>query len=518
MSSFFCRQGHQNPEGSNFCRVCGDSLMGVSSSAFGGLPAALQPGSRLRDRYIIRNVLGEGGFGRTYLIEDTGRFDERLVLKEFLPSVKGTAALQKAVELFQREAVTLYRLKHDQIPKFWEIFQANSRLFLVEDFIEGRTYEALLNERIRNSDVFSETEVLHLFRDLLPVLDYLHQEGIIHRDISPDNIILSSKLEQPVLIDMGAAKQTMLNATTTITATSAPRPTVIGKSGYAPDEQMRLGLVAPYSDLYALAVTAIVLMTGKPPNQLLDQRTLAWNWEEHIQIHPTFSTVIKRMLAPRPDQRFQSAAAALQALSSLLPGAARTDISNPLPAVNTAVTTTHAPSPSPPPTYANQTQSGANYLIQTASAAPIANNSGSGGLLDGARVVPAGVKGWSWSAFLCGPIWGVSNEVWLSLLFTPVHLFAYSILPLVTAFAMGDAVNKGEFIGFFVLMVIAVVPAILALPLGLKGNEWAWRNRRWSSVEQFKNHQRKWAIKCLRILSACCFLWFLLCLLIYSSS
>ncbi|MEM9949201.1 MAG: hypothetical protein AAF810_24470, partial [Cyanobacteria bacterium P01_D01_bin.36] len=272
-------------------------------------------------------------------------------------------------------------------------------------------------------------------------------------------------------------------------------------------------------DLYALAVTAIVLMTGKPPNQLLDQRTLAWNWEEHIQIHPTFSTVIKQMLAPRPDQRFQSAAAALQALSSLLPGAAKTDISNPLPAVNTVVSTTHAPGSISPPAFANQAQAGgASYFVQAASPAPIANNSGSGGILDGSVAVPADVKGWSWSAFLCGPIWSVSNKVWLSLVFTPVHLFAYLLLPLVAAFAMGDAVSKDEFIGIFALVVIAAVPALLAIPLGLKGNEWAWRSRRWSSVEQFKDHQRKWAIKWLKILSACCFLWFLLCLLIYSSS
>lgn len=449
MSSVSCSQGHQNPDGANFCLACGESLRGVGTSSI-NVPPTLQPGKLLRERYVIRDELGEGGFGRTYLVEDTGRFNERLVLKEFAPSVKGTSALQKAVELFQREAVTLYQLQHPQIPKFWEIFQAESRLFLVEDFIEGQTYESLLNERIRRGECFSETEVLKLFRDLLPVISYIHRQGVIHRDIAPDNIILSSRNGLPILIDMGAAKQTVINVTA-VQSTSAPRATTIGKTGYAPDEQVRLGIVAPYSDLYALAVTAIVLMTGKQPHQLLDQYTMKWNWEQQIKLNPIFTQVLNRMLAPRTDQRFQSADEVLQALAPLLNISSTTPISIPSTTPDYVI-----PSPTP------------NFITPTPTPVPPAfvNNSGSGKIFDNSVPVPAEIKGWNWGAFLLGFFWSIGNKVW---------------------------------IGF--LCLIPYVGFVMAIVLGIKGNEWAWKSRRWASIEQFKANQRGWAIAGLVVAS-----------------
>lgn len=305
------RCGSQNLADSRFCTNCGNSLQQTHPHS------GLIPGTRLRDRYIIGRVLGQGGFGRTYLAQDTGRFNEPIAIKEFTPSVQGTQAFQKAEELFQREAATLHRLQHPQIPRFWELFEYNKRLFLVEDYIEGDTYQSLLNQRLQQGTGFSEIEIIQLFRQLLPVLSYLHRQGVIHRDISPDNIILSAKMGVPVLIDMGGVKQAAIDVATQVASSensSGSMGTRLGKVGYAPDEQLRMGIVAPHSDLYALAVTALVLMTGQQPPQLIDPYTMNWTWKQYLKLSPHLSNILNRMLANEPYRRFQSAEEILKML------------------------------------------------------------------------------------------------------------------------------------------------------------------------------------------------------------
>ncbi|MCL6436100.1 MAG: protein kinase, partial [Leptolyngbyaceae cyanobacterium HOT.MB2.61] len=153
-------------------------------------------GKTLSSRYRVLRELGQGGFGRTYLAEDINRFHEPCVLKEFAPQVQGSRDLQKAEELFEREAGILYQLQHPQIPRFRELFRAEfqgrGRLFLVQDYVEGPTYQAILRSRQSQGFCFSETEVTQLLFQLLPVLTYIHERGVIHRDISPDNLIWRS--------------------------------------------------------------------------------------------------------------------------------------------------------------------------------------------------------------------------------------------------------------------------------------------------------------------------------------
>ncbi|NJN38882.1 MAG: protein kinase [Acaryochloridaceae cyanobacterium CSU_3_4] len=347
MTQITCRScGRENSSQSRFCQYCGTSMLrppiessvNSETSPLGNAEATpsageqeetdnvyvpLPPGTRLRDRYVIQQQLGQGGFGRTYRAEDTGRFNEIIVLKELTPSVQGTYALKKAEELFQREAATLHRLEHPQIPRFWEIFTAQKRLFLVEDFAAGLTYQQVLEGYQQEGRTFNEMEVTQLFRDLLPVLSYLHGQGVIHRDISPDNIILRHKDGLPILIDLGGVKQVAMDVATEVahqyrSAGASTGGTRLGKIGYAPDEQMRLGLVAPHSDLYALAVTALVLMTGQPPQQLQDPQSLEWLWQQQLSLSPNFANVLNKMLAPRPVDRYQSATEVIQALNTQL--------------------------------------------------------------------------------------------------------------------------------------------------------------------------------------------------------
>lgn len=276
------------------------------------------------DRYRIERELGHGGFGRTYLAVDLNRFNEPCVLKEFAPQVQGTYALEKAEELFEREAGVLYKLQHPQIPRFRELFRfqqgGKGHLFLVQDYVEGQTYRALLEARRLQGLRFTEGEATQLLLQILPVLEYIHSHGVIHRDISPENMMLRGADGLPVLIDFGGVKQVAATVESQFNQPNnnggtAPMPTRLGKMGYAPHEQMQRGIVAPNSDLYALGATLLVLLTGKEPNSLIDNQTLAWKWRQELNLGPTLGAVLDKMLAYWPGDRYQSAAEVLQALT-----------------------------------------------------------------------------------------------------------------------------------------------------------------------------------------------------------
>ncbi len=268
-------------------------------------------GTVLQNRYRIIQILGQGGFGRTYLAEDQRRFNELCAIKELTSTAKEALAWEKAQELFHREAAILYQIEHPQVPKFRERFEQDQRLFLVEDYVAGQTYRTLLAERQAVGQTFAEAEVLQLIKLLLPVLEHIHSRGIIHRDISPENIILRDSDAKPVLIDFGVVKEL---ATRLRSPENTMPETTVGKLGYSPSEQMQTGGAYPSSDLYALAVSAIVLLTGKEPKDLFDENQLTWNWQQWVKVSPRFTLVLNRMLNHIPSDRYQSAASVSQAL------------------------------------------------------------------------------------------------------------------------------------------------------------------------------------------------------------
>jgi serine/threonine protein kinase len=267
------------------------------------------PNTILQNRYYIVKTIGQGGFGRTYLAQDRDRFNELCVLKEYSPAQMGTYAMEKSKELFEREAQVLYQLDHPQIPKFRASFAEDKRLFLVQDYVEGKTYSDLLKERLKNKQAFTEAEVIQLMQQMLPILEHIHSKGIIHRDISPDNIILRNSDKLPVLIDFGVVKQGVDESG------QISKATTVGKVGYSPNEQLQTGQVFPNSDLYALAVSCVVLMTGKKPQNLFDQNTMTWQWHQWLPaLTPWFGNLLNRMMSLRPNNRFQSATEVLQQL------------------------------------------------------------------------------------------------------------------------------------------------------------------------------------------------------------
>ncbi|BAZ88826.1 protein kinase [Raphidiopsis curvata NIES-932] len=279
-------------------------------------------GKTLSDRYVIIRQIGQGGFGRTYLAEDMNRFREYCVLKEFSPVVQTPEAVKKAQELFEREATVLYQLEHPQIPRFRELLPINLEgkeyLFLVQDYVQGITYSSLLNTQQQQGLKFSETAVRQLLEQILPVLQYIHSMGVIHRDISPDNLILRSSDQLPVLIDFGGVKQIAANLASQYYQSGQNTPssgTLLGKVGFAPSEQMQTGLVYPHSDLYALAVTVLVLLTGKMPQEIIDTQTLQWQWRREVRLSPLLGQVLDRMLSYKPGDRYQTASQVLDALN-----------------------------------------------------------------------------------------------------------------------------------------------------------------------------------------------------------
>jgi serine/threonine protein kinase len=274
--------------------------------------ALLREGTILSDRYRVIEQIGRGGFGRTYLAEDTQRYRELCVLKEFAPQVEDERELRKAEELFEREAGILYKLKHDRIPKFEALLKTRidgkKSLFLVQEYIEGENYWDLLQKRGK----LSETEVAKLIWELLDVLEYIHEQNLIHRDISPDNLIRRELDEKPVLIDFGCVKI----AANAVSRSIGNSVTIIGKKGYASEEQMRNGQAFPCSDLYSLAATAIVLLSGKQPEELYDSHKGVWRWEEEVQVSASLKKLLNKMLAFRPRDRYQSVTKVRQVLEA----------------------------------------------------------------------------------------------------------------------------------------------------------------------------------------------------------
>ncbi|MDT9277717.1 MAG: SUMF1/EgtB/PvdO family nonheme iron enzyme, partial [Limnospira sp. PMC 737.11] len=275
---------HINPEGSQFCQKCGSKL-------------------RLVERYYAKSILGQGGFGRTFLaVDDFKPSKPPCVIKQFLPQAQGTATLEKAAQLFDQEAQRLELLgKHSQIPELLAYFTADNRQYLIQEFIEGET----LQQELDNQGAFTENQIISLLKDLLPVLDFVHQNQVIHRDIKPDNIIRRASDNKLVIVDFGASKQVRR---TSLSVTG----TVIGSAEYwAPEQAM--GKPQYGSDLYSLGVTCLYLLTQVSPSDLYDPLEAEWVWRDYEyfndnQVSDKLGKILDRLVETVFKKRYQSVA------------------------------------------------------------------------------------------------------------------------------------------------------------------------------------------------------------------
>lgn len=273
----------------------------------------------LADRYIPVKLLGQGGFGAAFLAYD--RYKPKMpkcVVKQFQPSGDLDAhELAIAQNLFQREAVVLEELgyKHPQIPDLYAFFTpivpsinrtANKQYFyLAQEFIDGQDLETELEAKGK----FSEAEVTEVLTEILKILEFVHENNTIHRDIKPSNI-MRNKDGLLYLLDFGAVKQVAVGGG------NNKKSTGVYSMGFAPPEQMSGSQVYPSTDIYALAVTCINLLTGKYAEELYDSFNNSWKWHGFApQTSDRLIKVLDKMLLPSPSQRFQSATDALEALA-----------------------------------------------------------------------------------------------------------------------------------------------------------------------------------------------------------
>ena len=263
--------------------------------------APLRDGVILNNRYQIVKQIGRGDRGRRYLSEDIHRYRELCVLQEFGNWVQNDRQLQKAVTLFEQQAGILSRIAHPQIPRLDPLLQTvidgRRSLFIVRQHVEGTSYWQLLQDRGK----LTETEVNSMLREVLAILNYIHTSRLVHGNISPHNIILRDSDCRSVLINFSCIKA-LTNAVSPVTHSTK----LVTDPDYCPDEQIRHNRATVCSDLYSLAVTTLVLLTGKPPQELYDSHQQKWNWSD-VKVSSDLRKVLNKMLAPKPCDRYQSA-------------------------------------------------------------------------------------------------------------------------------------------------------------------------------------------------------------------
>ena len=237
----------------------------------------LKPGTQLLGgHYTIVGFLNSGGFGITYLAKDS--LDRTVVIKECFPNAlcRRSTSLVRArsrkhqgdfrgfVESFMVEAKSLARLVHPNIVGVHQVFEDNDTAYMAIDFIDGRDLHDILDS---TDQAFTPAEIVTMLKKMLSAVEFIHQVGILHRDISPDNVLID-KSGNPILIDFGAASEQVVRATRVLTGRR------VIKEGYSPQEFYLSGAEqSPASDLYSLGATFYHVITGQAPAE--SQRRLA---------------------------------------------------------------------------------------------------------------------------------------------------------------------------------------------------------------------------------------------------
>ncbi|MCR5121469.1 MAG: serine/threonine protein kinase, partial [Ruminococcus sp.] len=246
----------------------------------------MMPGSILEERYIVGKVIGYGGFGVTYIGWDC-LLETKVAIKEYLPSEFSTRVIgQTEVTVFsgdkQEQFADGLRKFTDEakklakyhslngIVKIFDSIETNNTAYIIMELLEGET----LAEMLKREERFSENKTMEMMIPIIESLDLIHNDGIIHRDIAPDNIFVTTSGEVK-LIDFGAARYA--------TTTHSRSLTVIIKPGYSPEEQYRSrGDQGPHTDVYAVAATMYKMLTGVTPPDALERRALFENKKKDI--------------------------------------------------------------------------------------------------------------------------------------------------------------------------------------------------------------------------------------------
>ena len=309
----------ERPEGEEPCPCCGFDLEENAKK----YPVALRAGTVLNNRYIVGRVLGQGGFGITYLAWDT-KLEAKMAIKEFMPGelatrVGGTTvsvmaeskteAFSYGAERFQEEARTLAKfIGNPNIAGVSDCFDENDTSYFVMDYIEGISFKTYI---ANHGGKISVEDALNVMIPILRALTAVHAEGFIHRDVTPDNIYIT-KDGAVKLLDFGSARYSIGDKSKSLD--------VILKVGYAPKEQyIRRSRQGPFTDVYSCAACFYAAITGfLPPESLerMDRDELVPISQLGIEIPEYLDKAILKGLAVQPEDRFQSAAEFLGAIEN----------------------------------------------------------------------------------------------------------------------------------------------------------------------------------------------------------
>jgi tetratricopeptide (TPR) repeat protein len=270
-------------------------------------------GSTLVGRYQIISHLGGGGFGETFIASDTHLpGSPQCVVKKLKPQANDPVTLETARRLFDTEAQVLFRLgTHDRIPQLLAYFEEHEEFYLVQEFIEGSD----LSLEIIPEKPVPQDQVIALLEEILTILEFVHQQKVIHRDVNPYNILRRRSDGKLILIDFGAVKQIV---TQVVSPNNHTKFTVaIGTPGYIPSEQAQ-GNPKFSSDVYAVGILGIQALTGLSPEELeKDAETCEIIWRHRTSVSEDFAKVLDKMVCYDFRQRYSSASVALQALKEL---------------------------------------------------------------------------------------------------------------------------------------------------------------------------------------------------------
>ena len=297
------------------CPLCGFSL-----ESYDRAPRCIRLGSILKERYLIGRVLGEGSFGITYIGRDM-LLDQIVAIKEYFPinhvsrdmleeeSDTGNTvyvyagdedeSYKNGLEKFYNEAKILAKFHGIAgVVSVINFFYANGTAYLVMEYVDGIT----LKEYIKEHGPIAGERVLQMIHPVIKALSAIHKTGIIHRDISPDNILVNQK-EELVLIDFGSARAERQTMTQSMT--------VLFKRGYTPEEQYRgRGNWGAWSDVYSLCATMYFMLTGIVPNESIERMIhddiKLLRDMPHIRLSATEEDAIMRGMAVKANRRFQS--------------------------------------------------------------------------------------------------------------------------------------------------------------------------------------------------------------------
>jgi serine/threonine protein kinase, bacterial len=286
----------KNPTDAFLCQACGARLL-------------------VRNRYRVTKSLGQGGFGATFVAIDVSLPGEPIcVIKQLRPSNNHEKFLRMARELFEREARTLGKIgNHPQIPRLLDFFEERRNFYLVQEYVSGHT----VHQEVKQMGLFKEEKIRDFLIEILPVITYIHSQQVIHRDIKPANILRREQDGKLVLIDFGAVKNYVAQLEVSEGVEQASNTQfAVGTSGYAPPEQLAMRPIFA-SDIYALGVTCIYLMTGKSPKDIeYNPSTGEMMWQKHVKLGKHMTQVLSKMLEVSVRYRYQSVEEVQAALKS----------------------------------------------------------------------------------------------------------------------------------------------------------------------------------------------------------